>query len=65
MTDRFLEKTFKELIYIFGEHNWDIIKDEAWTKFINNDEPFTPEQLKDLKLFTKGLLEFLNDEPEN
>ena len=62
MTNKFLEQKFKELIYDFGEVNWDIIKTESWDKYINNQEPFTEKQFEDLRHFVKNLLDCLTDE---
>lgn len=64
MTDEYLEQKFKELIYDFGEINWSIIDKDAWQKFINKDERFNEQQLKDLRGFVKDLLDELTDKPE-
>jgi hypothetical protein len=64
MTNQFLEQKFKELIYEFGEINWDIIKTESWDEYINNEKPFNEKQLEGLRLFIKDLLDCLTDEPE-
>ena len=65
MTNQFLEQKFKELIYHFGEVNWDIIKTESWDKYINNEESFTEKQFEDLRHFVKDLLDCLTDEPKH
>lgn len=62
MTNEFLEQKFKELIYDFGEINWDIIKAESWDKYINKEEPFNEVQLRNLRSFVKDLLDCLTDE---
>jgi hypothetical protein len=64
MTDKYLEEKFKELIYDFGEINWNIITPDAWNKYINEDEPFNEIQLKDLRNFVKDLLDSITDKPE-
>jgi len=64
MTDEYLEQKFKELIYHFGEINWSIIDKDAWQKFINKDEKFNEQQLKDLRFFVKDLIDELTDKPE-
>jgi hypothetical protein len=64
MTDKYLEEKFKELIYDFGEINWNIITTDAWNKYINEDEPFNEIQLKDLRRFVKDLLDSITDKPE-
>lgn len=51
-----LEKRFKELLYCLGERNWNILTDEAWDKYINQDTPFTEKQMDDLKHFVLNLL---------
>ena len=65
MTNQFLEQKFKELIYHFGEVNWDIIKTESWDKYINNQESFTEKQFEDLRYFVKDLLDCLTDKPKH
>lgn len=65
MTNKFLEQKFKELIYNFGEVNWDIIKTESWDKYINNQESFSEKQFEDLRHFVKDLLDCLTDEPKH
>ncbi len=52
MTNEFLEQKFKELLYHFGEINWDILTTEAWDKYINNHESFNENQFEDLRHFT-------------
>jgi hypothetical protein len=64
MTNEFLEQKFKELIYIFGEVDWDIIKTECWDKYINDQESFTKKQIEDLRYFVKDLFDGLTDEPK-
>ncbi len=65
MTNQFLEQKFKELIYHFGEVNWDIIKTESWEKYINNQESFTEVQFEDLRYFVKDLFDCLTDESKD
>lgn len=65
MTNQFLEQKFKELIYLFGEVNWDIIKTESWDQYINNQESFTEKQFEDLRHFVKDLFDCLTDEPKH
>lgn len=64
MTDEFLEEHFKTLLYSLGECNWNVLTDEAWNEFINNDKPFNEAQLNDLRLFVKDLLYDLADKIE-
>jgi hypothetical protein len=52
MTNEFLEQKFKELLYHFGEINWDILTTKAWNKYINNRESFNQKQFEDLRHFT-------------
>jgi hypothetical protein len=52
MTNEFLEEKFKELLYHFGEINWDILTTKAWNKYINNRESFNEKQFEDLRHFT-------------
>jgi hypothetical protein len=61
MTNDFLEEKFKELIYIFGEINFNIIKAESWDKLINEDEKFNEVQLSDLRHWVKDFLDELTD----
>jgi hypothetical protein len=61
MTNDFLEEKFKELIYIFGEINFNIIKAESWDKLINEDEKFNEVQLNDLRHWVKDFLDELTD----
>jgi hypothetical protein len=73
MTNKFLEETFKELIYIFGEINWNIIKNESWDKYINKDEPFNEKQFDELRHIAYDIAddyaiefaEWLKDKPRN
>jgi hypothetical protein len=65
MTNQFLEQKFKELIYNFGEVNWNIIKTKSWDKYINNQESFSEKQFEDLRHFVKDLLDCLTDEPKH
>jgi hypothetical protein len=51
-----LEKRFKELLYCLGERDWNILTDEAWDKYINQDTPFNEKQMDDLKHFVLNLL---------
>jgi len=64
MTDKFIEEKFKELLYDFGEINWQILTNEARNEYINNDKKFTEKQLKDCRDFVKGLLDELTDKDE-
>jgi hypothetical protein len=52
MTNEFLEQKIKELLYHFGEINWNILTTEAWDKYINNHESFNEKQFEDLRHFT-------------
>jgi len=61
MTNDFLEEKFKELIYFFGEINFNIIKAESWDKLINEDEKFNEVQLNDLRHWVKDFLDELTD----
>ena len=51
MTNEFLEQKIKELLYHFGEINWNILTTEAWDKYINNHESFNEKQFEDLRHF--------------
>jgi hypothetical protein len=64
MTNELLERNFKTLLYDFGEINWSILTDDAWSRFINKDEPFNEKQLENLRQFVNDLLEELKDEPK-
>ena len=62
MTNDFIEQKFKELIYEFGEIDFDMIKKESWEKYINRNEKFNEEQIKTLRNFVKQFLDDLTDD---
>lgn len=62
MTNDFIEEKFKELIYDFGEIDFDIIKKESWEKYINRNEKFNEKQIKILRDFVKQFLDDLTDD---
>lgn len=62
MTNEFIEQKFKELIYDFGEIDFNIIKYESWDKYINKGEKFNEKQIKCLREFIKSFLDDLTDE---
>ena len=61
MTEDFIEEKFKELIYVLGEIDFDIIKKESWDKYINRDESFNSKQIESLRYFTEELMEDFNN----
>lgn len=64
MTDIELEDKFKELLYHFGETNWNILTSEAWSKYINKQESFTEMQIADLRDFVNDINTNQNREQE-
>jgi hypothetical protein len=57
MTNDFLQQKIGEIIYILGEHNFNVIKGEAWEKYINENQPFNEKQLNDFRLYIESLIE--------
>jgi Fe-S cluster biosynthesis and repair protein YggX len=57
MTNDFLQQKIGEIIYILGERNFNVIKDEAWQKYINEHQPFNEKQLNEFRLYMESLVE--------
>lgn len=60
-----LEQVFKELIYCFGEINWNIIKTESWNKYINENKNFNEKQFEELRYVVNELKELIEKYEKN
>jgi hypothetical protein len=65
MTDEFIEQKFKELFYMFGEEDFNVIKNESWDLYINENHPYNKKQLEELRTWLKGLLDELTDKSKS
>jgi len=63
MTDEFIQQKFKELFYMLGEEDFNVIKNESWDLYINKNHPFNDKQLEELRIWLKMLLDESTDKP--
>lgn len=60
-SDEFISERLGEMIYIFGEINFNIIKSEAWETYINESKPFDESQIKEMRDFLTMVDESMNE----
>lgn len=60
-SDEFISERLGEIIYIFGELNFNIIKSEAWETYINESKPFDESQIKEMRDFLTMVDERMNE----
>lgn len=52
-----LDRHFKYLFYDLGEIDFQVLKDEAWDKYVNEDEPFSDAQMEHFKTWLENVFD--------
>ena len=57
MTNEYIQQKFSELLYELGECNFNVLTDEAWQTYVNENKKFSEKQLQLLKRFAEDIVQ--------